>query len=96
MTAEATSRVAAPDPSGEPPRTLGGRVIDLLIDSRPVLLAVMIIGLATWMAISHGTRFINEANLSSVLLDAAQAGILTIGMTILMIGVPSTCPSVLC
>jgi ribose/xylose/arabinose/galactoside ABC-type transport system permease subunit len=86
MTAEATTRVTAPDPAGEPRRTLGGRAVDLLIDSRPVLLAVMILGLGTWMAISHGTRFINEANLASVLLDAAQAGILTIGMTILMIG----------
>ena len=73
------------DPNG-PRRPIHRRATDLLIDSRPVLLGVMILGLGTYMAVVHGTRFINQANLASVLLDAAQAGVLTIGMTILMIG----------
>ena len=63
-----------------------GRAGGLLIDSRTTLLAVMIASLVVYMAVVHGTRFINQANLSSVLLDAAQSGILTIGMTILLIG----------
>lgn len=63
-----------------------GRAGNLLIDSRTVMLAALIAVLVGYMAFVHGTRFANEANLSSVLLDAAQAGILTVGMTILMIG----------
>jgi ribose/xylose/arabinose/galactoside ABC-type transport system permease subunit len=58
----------------------------LLIDSRPVLMATLLIIVVAYMSIRYGDRFLNEANLSSVLLNAAQTGILTVGMTILMIG----------
>ena len=63
-----------------------GRIGNRLIDDRTVLLATLIGGLSLYMWLRYGSRFINEANLSSVLLDSAQAGILTVGMTILMIG----------
>lgn len=63
-----------------------GRMGNRLIDDRTVLLATLIGALCLYMWLTHGDRFVNQANLSSVLLDAAQAGILTVGMTILMIG----------
>ena len=62
------------------------RAADLLVDSRPVLMGTLVAVVAIYMAIVHGERFLNENNVSSVLLDAAQTGILAIGMSILMIG----------
>ena len=67
-------------------RRLIRRAGNLLIESRPVLMATLLAVVIIYMGIAHGERFFNQANLSSVLLDAAQVGILTIGVTILMIG----------
>ena len=92
MTGPTPGTVAAPDPAGSPARQgadVGGlirRAGNLLIESRPVLMATLLAVVIIYMGIAHGERFFNQANLSSVLLDAAQVGILTIGVTILMIG----------
>ncbi len=51
---------------------------------------------AIYMAIVHGERFLNENNVSSVLLDAAQTGILAIEVSILMIGGGSISPLAPC
>src|SRR6478736_5716599 len=75
-------------PTGDSPPRLAAirRYPGLLIDSRPVLMATLIIIVVAYMSVRYGERFLNEANISSVLLNAAQTGILTVGMTILMIG----------
>ena len=92
MTGPTPGTVAAPDPAGNPARqgTEAGALIrragNLLIESRPVLMATLLAVVIIYMGIAHGERFFNQANLSSVLLDAAQVGYLTIGVTILMIG----------
>ncbi len=49
-------------------------------------MATLIVVVVVYMGVVHGERFLNQANLSSVLLNAAQTGILTVGMTVLMIG----------
>ncbi len=54
--------------------------------SRPLLLLVLIVGLSTAMSIAFPALFPTRANISAVLLNAAQAGILVVGMTVLMIG----------
>ena len=92
MTGPTPGTLAGPDPAGTtaPQRMGAGAVIrrasNLLIESRPVLMATLLAVVVIYMGIAHGERFFNQANLSSVLLDAAQVGILTIGVTILMIG----------
>ena len=54
--------------------------------SRTLLLIVLIVVLSTTMSIAFPTLFPTSANISAVLLNAAQAGILVVGMTVLMIG----------
>lgn len=54
--------------------------------SRQLLLVVLIAGLSAYMTIMYPISFPTGSNLSAVLLDAAQAGILVVGMTMLMIG----------
>lgn len=52
---------------------------------RPVLLVVLIVALSLWMTISYPESFPRRDNFAAVLLDAAQSGILTVGMMILLI-----------
>jgi len=54
--------------------------------SRPLLLLVLILGLSAYMAVVYPVSFPTSSNIAAVLLDAAQAGILVVGMTVLMIG----------
>ena len=53
---------------------------------RPLLLIVLILVLSVWMAITHPESFPHRSNFAAVLLDAAQAGILTVGMMLLLVG----------
>jgi ribose transport system permease protein len=61
----------------------GGR---LIVDSRPVLLIVLIGALSVFMLLTSGPRFVSLDNVSSVLLDTTEAGILTVGMMLLLVG----------
>ncbi len=53
---------------------------------RPLMLIVLIAILSGWMTISYPESFPHPANFAAVLLDAAQSGILTVGMMILLVG----------
>lgn len=54
--------------------------------SRQLLLLVLIAGLSVYMTVLYPASFPTGSNISAVMLDAAQAGILVVGMTMLMIG----------
>ncbi len=54
--------------------------------SRPLLLLVLIVALSAYMTLTYPTLFPTSSNIAAVLLNAAQAGILVVGMTVLMIG----------
>lgn len=62
------------------------RVGGALGRSRPLLLLVLIVALSALMALLYPALFPTTSNLFAVLLNAAQAGILVVGMTVLMIG----------
>lgn len=57
-----------------------------LVRSRPLLLFVLIILLSIGMSYFYPISFLSLDNFSAVLLNAAQFGILAVGMSILMIG----------
>lgn len=57
-----------------------------ILGSRPLTLLILNLALCLVMTIVYPSNFMTQANLSAVLLNAAQAGILVVGMTILMIG----------
>lgn len=61
------------------------RIAQRIAVDRPSLLIVLTIALGGYLAIVYPT-FLRFQNIAAVLLDAAQAGILTVGMMILMIG----------
>ncbi|MFL5335630.1 MAG: ABC transporter permease, partial [Geminicoccaceae bacterium] len=61
------------------------RILGRLADSRPLMLLVLILLLAGTMAVVYPNNFPTRFNLSAVLLNAAQNGILVTGMTLLMI-----------
>jgi len=58
----------------------------LIIDNRPVLLVILILALGGYMAYMYPVSFPTAENFGAVLLNAAQSGILVIGMMLLMIG----------
>lgn len=58
----------------------------LLVRSRPVLLLLLIVWLVAYMSYYHTPSFMTESNVRAVLLNAAQNGILVVGMMLLMIG----------
>lgn len=60
--------------------------LTVLVESRPILLIVLNLALVAYMAATAGPRFFSGANLASVALDTAQAGILAVGMMVLLIG----------
>ncbi|MCB1496805.1 MAG: ABC transporter permease [Bauldia sp.] len=66
--------------SGE--SSLAGRILA----SRPQTLLILNVILIAAMAIAYPANFATQANFSAVLLNAAQSGILVVGMMILMIG----------
>jgi len=56
-----------------------------LAKDRPLMLIGLIAVLSIWMSISYPESFPRRANIAAVLLDAAQGGILTVGMMILLV-----------
>jgi len=63
-----------------------GAVLRRIVESRPLTLLVLNVALCVVMTIFYPSNFMTEANIAAVLLNAAQAGILVVGMMILMIG----------
>jgi ribose transport system permease protein len=61
------------------------RVATVLIYSRPILLLILTVWLAGYMAYYHTPSFLTGPNLRAVLLDCAQNGIMVVGMMILMV-----------
>lgn len=57
-----------------------------LVRSRPLLLLVLILLLSALMSYFYPVSFLSLDNISAVLLNAAQYGILGVGMALLMIG----------
>ncbi len=64
-----------------------------LANSRESMLFVLIVLLAGTMAIVYPNNFATRYNISAVLLNAAQNGILVAGMMLLMIAGSSICRS---
>jgi len=62
------------------------RVGSVLVNNRPVLLVVLIAALVAYMAYLYPFSFPTIDNSRAVLLNAAQSGILVVGMMLLMIG----------
>jgi len=53
---------------------------------RVLLLIVLIAAISIWMTLAYPEAFPHWDNFAAVLLDAAQSGILTVGMMILLVG----------
>jgi ribose transport system permease protein len=53
--------------------------------NRPLLLIVLNLVLIVFLSLAYPQAFINPATIAAILLDAAQSGILTVGMMILMV-----------
>jgi ribose transport system permease protein len=67
-------------------RPSGARsILGRLAASRPLTLVVLIVVLSAYMTIRFPNNFPTEYNISAVLLNAAQQGILVVGMMLLMI-----------
>jgi ribose/xylose/arabinose/galactoside ABC-type transport system permease subunit len=81
---ETANPVAAATPT--PRRGRAAAVARRIAVDRPLLLIVLIVVLAGYLTIAYPRTFPQFPNLAAVLLDAAQAGILTVGMMILLIG----------
>lgn len=63
---------------------LSGWSLKRIIQNRPLLLIGLILLLSGWLTLGYPESFPQRNNLAAVLLDAAQSGILTAGMMILM------------
>ena len=61
-------------------------VLAVLADSRPITLFALIVLLCVVMSVAYPNNFPTKYNVSAVLLNAAQNGILVTGMMLLMIG----------
>ena len=82
----ANANLAAPavaQLSGPAPRR---NYLRMLAGSRPLTLFILVAALCTWMSIAYPKNFPTSSNVSAVLLNAAQNGILVTGMMLLMIG----------
>ncbi len=75
----------APGPAGNPRASFLTRGVLQLANSRELMLFVLIVLLAGTMAIVYPNNFATKYNMSAVLLNAAQNGILVAGMMLLMI-----------
>lgn len=72
--------------AGSPGLTLQlRRFVIAIASSRPATLLVLIAGLSLYMLIRFPNNFPTTSNLSSLLVNAAQQGILVVGMMLLMI-----------
>lgn len=61
------------------------RILQRVAQDRPLLLIGLIVILGGWLTLSYPESFPQGPNLAAVLLDAAQSGILTVGMMILLV-----------
>jgi ribose transport system permease protein len=73
------------DTSGARGPSLPLRIIHRLANSRELMLLVLIVILCVWMTLRYPNNFPTQYNISAVLLNAAQNGILVTGMMLLMI-----------
>lgn len=84
-----TSAAASGSARGRSARSAGlalpGRILLALAGSRELMLLVLVVLLAGTMSIVYPNNFPTSFNLSAVLLNAAQNGILVAGMMLLMI-----------
>jgi ribose transport system permease protein len=83
-----SARLASTDHGGAPAApavSLPRRVVGRLADSRELTLLVLIVLLAGVMTVYYPNNFPTRFNISAVLLNAAQNGILVTGMMLLMI-----------
>jgi ribose transport system permease protein len=84
--AELIRTASAPADATRPARpSLPGRALLLLANSRELTLFILVVILAGGMAIAYPNNFPTAYNISAVLLNAAQNGILVAGMMLLMI-----------
>ena len=81
-----TERELEKQPRQHPTRNILLRAGMQLVNSRPLLLLVLIVLLSAVMAYLYPISFLTLYNFEAVLLNAAQFGILVVGMAILMIG----------
>lgn len=61
------------------------RAGSMVVESRPVLLIILIVALGAFVYIDNGPSFLSTANLSAVATNASSTCILTIGMMMLMV-----------
>ncbi len=81
----APEEVGASATSAAPRPSLASRVLVTLAESRPLTLAVLIVILVVAMSVLYPNNFPTSSNISAVMLNAAQNGILVTGMMLLMI-----------
>lgn len=62
------------------------RLGTMLVRSRPWLILLLILALATYMSVTQTAAFFSAPNFRAILLNAAVFGILVVGMMILFIG----------
>ena len=77
---------AAPGSARPARASLPGRILLALANSRELMLLALIVILAVGMTTVYPNNFPTTYNISAVLLNAAQNGILVAGMMLLMIG----------
>jgi ribose transport system permease protein len=83
--AQPSTTALHPAPAAPAPRPLPARLVLRLAESRELMLLVLILLLAGAMAAAYPNNFPTRFNISAVLLNAAQNGILVAGMMLLMI-----------
>ena len=62
------------------------RLLVIITENRIILLGLLIAILSGWMTVAYPEAFPQADNFAAVLLDAAQGGILAVGMMILLVG----------
>ncbi|MBL8153802.1 MAG: ABC transporter permease [Anaerolineae bacterium] len=80
-----SSEVTTTTKESAAPRAGIGEQLKRIAQNRPLLLIVLNLVLMGLLTIFYPQSFPQPANLAAVLLDAAQSGILTVGMMILMV-----------
>ena len=85
MSTDPATLPAAAAPVGTPAGPLLRRIVGRLADSRELMLFALIALLVTAMTVYYPNNFPTRFNISAVLLNAAQNGILVTGMMLLMI-----------
>jgi len=82
----ATTPAPTRSPLPEMPVRVIKRVGLTLVRNRPLLLVILTIVLVLFMSLGHREQFLTTSNFQAVLVNAAQSGILVVGMMVLMIG----------